>query len=138
MYWTTHNLADCVKSQQTQDMEVLPLDFSYLNITFLCVSILLIVLWIRSSRPLDLPPGPVIIPIIGNLYNLMQSDFLQAVRDLRLKYGDIYSLSLGTFWVVVVNGSENLRELLVKHSESTTDRPPFYMFQLSNNKGKMF
>lgn len=65
----------------------------------------------------------------------MQPDFLQTLRDLRKKYGDIYSLSLGKFWVVVVNGSENLRELLVKHAESTTDRPPFYMFQISNNKG---
>lgn len=66
----------------------------------------------------------------------MQPDFLQTLRDLKKKYGDIYSLSLGKFWVVVVNGSENLRELLVKHAESTTDRPPFYMFQISNNKGK--
>jgi hypothetical protein len=36
-----------------------------------------------------------------------------------------------------VNGTENLRELLVKNGERTSDRPPFYLMNLLSNKGNI-
>ena len=111
-------------------------DFGYFDLTLLLLAILSILLWIRSRRPSDYPPGPTPIPLIGNFHNLINSDILDAFRNLRKQYGDIFSLSFGQFWIIVVNGEDNLRELLVKRGEQTLDRPPFLAFNISKNKGK--
>ena len=69
------------------------------------------------------------------MHNIAKGHVLETFRELRTKYGDIFSLSIGQFWVIVVNGTENLRELLVKNGEYTSDRPPFYVMKLLENKG---
>ena len=116
-------------------------DFStvgYLGWIISVVIIFEILIWIRSRRPSDLPPGPTTLPIVGNLHNLDSQNFLQNIRDLRKKYGDIISLSLGNFWVIFINGSENLRELLVKRGDVTSDRPPLFVMKLTKLKGMYF
>lgn len=109
----------------------------FYNLAILVVFLLFIILWIRSRRPIGYPPGPTTIPIIGNMHNIAKGHVLETFRELRTKYGDIFSLSIGQFWVIVVNGTENLRELLVKNGEHTSDRPPFYIMKLLNNKGNI-
>lgn len=116
-------------------MDVL-FNFGYLDLIFITSSVSLLLLWVRSRRPSDYPPGPTPIPVIGNFHNLVNKDFMQSLRDLRQKHGDIFSLSLGTFWVIVVNGSDNLKEILIKRGEKTSDRPTFFVFNLVNNRGK--
>jgi hypothetical protein len=71
------------------------------------------------------------------MHNIAKGHVLETFRELRTKYGDIFSLSIGQFWVIVVNGTENLRELLVKNGEHTSDRPPFYLMKLLRNKGNI-
>ncbi|CAG2253589.1 unnamed protein product [Mytilus edulis] len=115
-------------------MDVL-FNFGYLDLIFITSSVSLLLLWVRSRRPSDYPPGPTPIPVIGNFHNLVNKDFMQSLRDLRQKHGDIFSLSLGTFWVIVVNGSDNLKEILIKRGEKTSDRPKFFVFNLVNNRG---
>jgi len=123
---------------ENEAMSVLSFDCGYFDLAILFISIILIILWKRSRRPVNYPPGPPTIPIIGNIHNIATVDFLQKMRDLRKKYGDVFSLSIGSYWVIVVNGSTNLRELLVRRCEVTTDRPPLYMFNLAKNKGMLF
>lgn len=120
---------------KNEAMSVFSFDCGYFDLAILFISIILIILWKRSRRPVNYPPGPPTIPIIGNIHNIATVDFLQRIRDLRKKYGDVFSLSVGSYWVIVVNGSTNLRELLVRRCEVTTDRPPLYMFNLAKNKG---
>ncbi|CAG2249489.1 unnamed protein product [Mytilus edulis] len=48
---------------------------------------------------------------------------------LRQNYGDIISLSLGSYWVVFVNGRK-FEELFVKHANETSDRPMLFIFKL--------
>ena len=105
------------------------------DIIILIVTILAILLWLRSRRPVTYPPGPVPIPIIGNIHSIASRDVLERFRDLRKKYGDVFSLSVGSFWVIVVNGPDTLRNLLVKRAEFTSDTPPIYLFNLFKNKG---
>ena len=111
------------------------LDINFFDATLLIVILLSIILWFRSRRPSDYPPGPTPLPLIGNFQNLIQSNILEVFRNLRIKYGDIFSLSLGKYWIIVVNGEENLRELLVKKGDLTVDRPPFFVFNINRNKG---
>jgi hypothetical protein len=119
-------------------MSFLTFDFGCFDLVFLFIFILGIVLWIRLRRPVGFPPGPTAFPVIGNFHNLANGDFLEAVRGLRKEYGDIFSLSLGSFWIIFVNGRDNLRELLVKRGEVTVDRPPLYLFNMAKNKGKYY
>ncbi|CAC5414442.1 unnamed protein product [Mytilus coruscus] len=86
-------------------------------------------------KPASLPPGPSPLPIIGNVLDLGDGKHtVDVVRSLRKKYGDIFCLSLGSYWVVVVNGKEHLREILVKNGEFTSNRPPLYIMNIFKNK----
>lgn len=116
-------------------MLVFWIDMTLFDLLLFLIFVLSSVLWLRSRRPSRYPPGPTPLPIIGNLHNVAKKDFMQAIRDLREKYGDIISLSLGAYWVVFVNGSENLREIFVKNANETSDRPPLFIFKLVKNKG---
>lgn len=98
-----------------------------------------LVLWTNQQRPVTLPPGPSPLPIIGNILHLGNGKHtVDAFRSLRKKYGDIFSLSLGPYWVVVVNGKDCLKEIFVKNGEFTSDRPPLYVMNLFQNKGRIF
>ena len=114
------------------------MDLIFYNLATVLVLLLSIILWVRSRRPIGYPPGPPPLPVIGNLHNIAKGPVLETFRELRTKYGDIFSLSLGQYWVIAVNGTENLRELLVKNGEHTSDRPPFYLMKLLANKGNIF
>ena len=114
------------------------MDVIFYNLATVLVLLILIILWVRSRRPIAYPPGPTPIPVIGNMHNIVKGHVLETFRELRTKYGDIFSLSIGQFWVIVVNGTENLRELLVKNGEYTSDRPPFYLMKMLTNKGNFF
>ncbi|CAC5365232.1 CYP2J [Mytilus coruscus] len=89
-----------------------------------------------QQKPASLPPGPLPLPIIGNVLDLGDGEHIVDVfRSFRKKYGDIFCLSLGSYWVVVVNGKENLREIFVKNGEFTSNRPPLYAVNIFKNKG---
>ena len=111
------------------------MSFGFFDITFFMALLIIMLLWIKSRRPKDYPPGPIPMPIIGNFYNLIKGNFFKTIRDLRQQHGDIISLSLGSHWVIIVNGIENLREILVKRGEATSDRPSFFVFRQGRYKG---
>ena len=142
-FWSLYReITGCINTHdamyENEAMSVLSFDCGYIDLAILFISIILIILWKRSRRPVNYPPGPPTIPIIGNIHNIATVNFLQRIRDLRKKYGDVFSLSVGSYWVIVINGSTNLRELLVRRCEVTSDRPPLYMFNLAKNKGMLF
>ena len=76
-------------------------------------------LWIRSRRPSDLPPGPNPLPILGNIFSLKIAggDLRKVCEKYSAKCGPIFSLSLGSHWVIFVNGLEAQREVFVTKSE---------------------
>lgn len=100
------------------------------------IPIFLVICWYRSRRPTKYPPGPLKLPLIGNLYNVAGSDLLQTFRDLRQRYGDVFSLYLGSHFVIVANGASTLREILTKNAEFTSDRPDISLFRIFKKRGK--
>lgn len=75
---------------------------------------------------LNRAPGPIPLPIIGNLACLDGYEVpYQAFSVLREKYGDIISLQLGTVPAVVVNGIENIKEVMVHKGAHFDGRPNF-------------
>ena len=65
---------------------------------------------------LKVPSGPLSFPIIGNLLQLGDRPYEKMVSFSK-KYGPVYSLKLGSQKVVVLNGTEIIRDALINHSE---------------------
>lgn len=82
-------------------------------------------------------PGPKRFPIIGNLISLDGYEVpYQAFNDLAIKYGPIISLQLGSIPTIVVNGIENIKEVLITKSDKFDSRPNFRRYHqlFSGNK----
>nr|AUR26638.1 cytochrome P450 oxidase 76B6-like protein [Platycodon grandiflorus] len=67
----------------------------------------------NKSKSKKLPPGPIPLPIIGNLLNLGQQPN-QSLANLAKKYGPIMSLKLGRITTVVISSSSVAKEVLQK------------------------
>lgn len=93
---------------------------------------------LRKRNHVPLPPGPWSFPIVGNLPQLGRAP-QRALTKLWHKYGDIYSLQMGSRPTVVINGLETIRQALVKQSEEFAGRPDFYTFKyIANGKSMGF
>lgn len=83
------------------------------------------------------PPGPKPYPIIGNLACMDGYEVpYQAFDDLAKKFGPIISLRLGSVPTVVVNGIDNIKEVLITKSSHFDSRPNFRRYDelFSGNK----
>lgn len=91
----------------------------------------------KSSDELQRPPGPRPFPIIGNLACMDGYEVpYQAFDDLAKKYGPIISLRLGSVPTVVVNGIDNIKEVLITKASHFDSRPNFRRYHdlFSGNK----
>nr|BAH47267.1 cytochrome P450 [Bombyx mori]BAM73857.1 cytochrome P450 [Bombyx mori] len=92
--------------------------------------------WVKTNKYggvetaiLRTAPGPVCWPIIGSLHLLggHESPF-QAFTELSKKYGDIFSVKLGSADCVVVNNLSLIREVLNQNGNVVAGRPDFLRF----------
>ncbi|CAH0393486.1 unnamed protein product [Bemisia tabaci] len=78
-----------------------------------------------ASTGLELP-GPTPWPIIGSLHLMGSYDVpYKAFGALAEKYGQVYKLQLGNLPCVVVNGLDNIREVLMSKAQFFDARPNF-------------
>ncbi|KAK3082816.1 hypothetical protein FSP39_006231 [Pinctada imbricata] len=75
----------------------------------------------RSRR--KLPPGPRGVPFLGNATQIRFDDLINEFKRLRAKYGDIFSFKVFGQPVIVANGYESIRQLLITEADSISDRP---------------
>ncbi|XP_036996242.2 cytochrome P450 1A4-like [Artibeus jamaicensis] len=84
------------------------------------------------------PPGPWSFPLIGNLLQLGDHPYLTFI-EMRKKYGDVFLIKLGMVPVVVVNGMEMVKQVLLKNGESFAGRPNMHTFSfLAEGKSLSF
>ena len=78
---------------------------------------LLAVLWYLKIfvRPKAFPPGPIPLPIIGNIH-LLGNEPHKACKKLSRQYGDVFSLYFGGYKVVVVCNIDAAKESLIHKS----------------------
>uniref|UniRef100_A0A3P9A536 Uncharacterized protein n=1 Tax=Esox lucius TaxID=8010 RepID=A0A3P9A536_ESOLU len=89
-------------------------------VVLLGVFILLLSFFIRVRRPKNFPPGPRPWHILGNL---LQLDPVNPLKDLERRcYGNVFSLYIGSWPAVVMNGLEAICEALVTRSENYAGR----------------
>uniref|UniRef100_A0A8C3VV24 Cytochrome P450 family 2 subfamily B member 6 n=1 Tax=Catagonus wagneri TaxID=51154 RepID=A0A8C3VV24_9CETA len=70
----------------------------------------------------SLPPGPRPLPFLGNLLQMDRRGLLKSFLRLQEKYGDVFTVYLGPRPVVMLCGTEAIREALVNHAEAFSGR----------------
>ncbi|GFO38655.1 cytochrome p450 2j2 [Plakobranchus ocellatus] len=87
---------------------------------------LLLLLWWRS-RPRNSPPSPgLALPIVGHMY-LFKENPTDQIETWRKRLGNIYSIQMGTFRCVMLNGYDLISEAFLKHHESLLERPNMFV-----------
>ncbi|KAM9033442.1 cytochrome P450 2B4-like [Sarcophilus harrisii] len=80
-----------------------------------------------ASRRGRLPPGPRPLPLLGNVLQMDRRGLLKSFLALRDKYGDVFTIYLGSRPVVVLCGPEAVKEALVEKAEEFSGRGPIAM-----------
>ncbi|KAL3084775.1 hypothetical protein niasHT_031660 [Heterodera trifolii] len=71
----------------------------------------------------DLPPGPVPLPLVGNVLTIDRSKCPYAIyQQWARQFGPIYTIWLGELPVVVVADFQLMRELFVKDGDTFAGR----------------
>ena len=102
----------------------------------LLVCIFVITVWWYYGAILckyKLPPGPWGLPVVGYLPFLgpqPQEKFLR----LREKYGDVYSVQMGSFTAIVLNGRIAIKDVLLNSTGVFDSRPDFYSFRVYRDR----
>ena len=79
-----------------------------------------------TDRIYKLPPGPVPLPLFGNLLSLSSKnerrDFALFDR-LSNRYGPVMTFYMGQLRVIVLSGTKEIQEFLVAHNKTFSQRP---------------
>ncbi|XP_078323096.1 cytochrome P450 2C29-like [Crassostrea virginica] len=104
------------------------------------VGFLIYICFWKLSIPQKLPPGPRILPFIGNVYPLFGTkDVLKSFHALRRKYGDLFTLTIGGKYFIVVNGYNTLREIFIDKGDFVSIRPDnFLSNEITHGNGIVF
>jgi len=63
-----------------------------------------------AIRPAKFPPGPFNFPVIGSVFRLDVRNLSKSFSNLRKKYGDVFSVYVGSTPVVVINSYTIIKE----------------------------
>uniref|UniRef100_A0A3P8U5S5 Cytochrome P450, family 2, subfamily X, polypeptide 9 n=1 Tax=Amphiprion percula TaxID=161767 RepID=A0A3P8U5S5_AMPPE len=108
----------------------------FLSVVLLWLCIFFIILQLKSRRPKNFPPGPTILPIVGNLLQLHLENPLKDFERLRKTYGNVYSLFLGPRPAVFINGLKAMKEAMVTKGVEFAGRPQgMFNNEITENKG---
>ncbi|XP_077337485.1 cytochrome P450 2G1-like [Lithobates pipiens] len=109
--------------------------FLALVVTGLLCFMSLSLLWKRGK----LPPGPTPLPLLGNILQLHGGDIVTLLGKMREKYGDVFTIYLGSRPVVVVNGYNAVKEVYVDRADDFLARGDTATFDTSyHNHGFVF
>ena len=91
-----------------------------------------------KSRPKygRLPPGAPNIPIFGSL-PFLGTDVREPLRLMAKKYGDVFTVYLGSHPTVILSSYETIKEALVQNAHAFSGRPKdlFFVKELANGMG---
>ncbi|XP_029026941.1 cytochrome P450 2F2-like isoform X2 [Betta splendens] len=108
--------------------------FTVFLLLWLCIW--LVTCLLKSRRPKNFPPGPPVLPVLGNLLSLNLENPLKDYERLRKSYGNIYSLFLGPKPVVFINGFHVIKEALVTKAGDFSGRPQdLFVNDVTQRKG---
>ncbi|XP_072552331.1 cytochrome P450 2J4-like [Salminus brasiliensis] len=92
-------------------------------LVFLCV--LVLVKYLSDHRPKNVPPGPVPLPLIGNVLSLDFRDPVLSFSEICMKYGEVTTLYLGSEMVILLSGYKSFKEAFVEQADIFADRADY-------------
>lgn len=106
---------------------------SLVALTTVCL-VYLILKFFRTEIPEGLRrlPGPKPLPIIGNVLELGSKPYL-SLTAMSKRYGHVFQIQIGMRPVVVLSGSETVRQALIKQGDEFASRPDLYSFRFIND-----
>ncbi|XP_029946643.1 cytochrome P450 1A1 [Salarias fasciatus] len=72
-------------------------------------------------------PGPNPLPVIGNALELGNDPHL-SLTSMGKRYGDVFQIRIGMRPVVILSGSETIRQALLKQGDEFSSRPDLHSF----------
>ncbi|XP_070568876.1 cytochrome P450 2U1-like isoform X2 [Ptychodera flava] len=103
-------------------------------ITYILVTTALILsaflVFLYKAKQKSLPPGPWGLPVIGCLPLLDKSAPFKSMVKLTEKFGNVYSLQMGSTMVVVLNGYQAIKEAFVNKGDTFKGRPSMVLSDL--------
>ncbi|KAM4668487.1 cytochrome P450 2H2-like [Amazona ochrocephala] len=92
----------------------------------ICIScLLLIAMWRNISQNGKQPPGPIALPLAGNILQLNPKNMPESLRKLSEKYGSVFTIHLGPQKVVVLYGYDVVKEALIDQADNFSGRGNF-------------
>ncbi|XP_006795917.1 cytochrome P450 2J6-like, partial [Neolamprologus brichardi] len=108
----------------------------FLSVVLLWLCVCFIVLQLKSRRPKNFPPGPPILPLLGNTLQLSLENPLKDFERLRKSYGDVYSIFIGPKPAVIINGVKAIKEAMVTKARDFAGRPQdLFVNDVTKDKG---
>nr|ADV36120.1 cytochrome P4501A [Pseudopleuronectes americanus] len=105
---------------------------SLVAMTMMCL-VYLILKYLQTEIPEGLRrlPGPKPLPIIGNVLEVGSRPYL-SLSAMSKRYGHVFQIQIGMRPVVVLSGSETVRQALIKQGDDFAGRPDLYSFRFIN------
>ncbi|XP_075043036.1 cytochrome P450 2G1-like isoform X1 [Mixophyes fleayi] len=70
----------------------------------------------------NLPPGPAPLPLLGNVLEIGRGDIVNSLMKLSEKYGNVFTIYLGSRPVVVVTGYKLVKEIYLDNGDDYLNR----------------
>ncbi|KAM4694842.1 cytochrome P450 2C29-like isoform 1-T4 [Discoglossus pictus] len=93
----------------------------FLSIT-LCLCLIYLLYGWNQTVYKNFPPGPKLLPFIGNMFFMKKKRPHEVFKELSDKYGPVFSIQMGSQRMVIICGYEAVKDALVNHADEFAGR----------------